>query len=224
MRSGLAQGLTVREAIEEILRRQRTVSPEASPGRRALSSSLMAEPSANQWQNAGRQLPATRSLDPMIERFGLGGVDLSTFPTRHPTPYLLRAGSPSGPEGLQRTYAAAAPRLVKTATSARPISAPSLLPPMFIPGTPENNAFSREFARALQGMAGSIGPTRGIQSRPNDEDECEELYQRDITNCKVVRAVKGGGAASRCYESANRRNFECRQHGPSGVRTPLHGW
>ena len=47
---------------------------------------------------------------------------------------------------------------------------------------------------------------------------------RDLTNCKIVKAVKGAGAASQCYQNANQRNFECRQYGPGGVRKQLYGW
>ena len=220
----------MREAIEEILRRQQPTAPaEAPTSSQMLFPTLAGETEADQLPSeAGSGLSPPQALDTMTARLGLGGVDLPGFSAfRRSALYPLGSGGSNSPDSLQRGYLTAPPpQMLRTAATSTPsIPVPSLLPPVFIPGTPENNAFSRDFADALQGIAGLVVPQKGAQSRPgNDDDECEELYQRDLTNCKIVKAVKGAGAASQCYQSANQRNFECRQYGPGGVRKPLYGW
>lgn len=108
---------------------------------------------------------------------------------------------------------------------ARPVPMPGPLPPIFVPGTSDNTRFAREFADTVERLRGSFGRGAGYvpKPQPSFEDECDELNLRDLANCKLVKAT--GGNAAECYDSANRRDWECRKFGPSGIRTRLAtGW
>lgn len=215
----------MREAVEEILKRQqRSVARPSSSGR-MLTSLPVGETGTLGSPSAQRPLTARQTLDPFMERFDTGGVDLSRFSARPLAPPSSRPLGPTGAGGFaQRYLAAQQPHLLRAATRARPIPVPSILPPVFIPGTPENGAFAREFEDALRGIAGAVGqfPKKGIQPRPNYEDECDEHNRNDLTNCQIVRATKGMAAARACYESAAQRDAECRRFGVVGIRTPLY--
>jgi hypothetical protein len=107
---------------------------------------------------------------------------------------------------------------------ARATPAPGVpgVPPVYFPGTPENQQVAKSIADAIQGAIDQAGnlPIFGQTLRPDYGDECDEQLERDITNCKIVGAVRGPQAYKKCERVAYTRYSQCLQYGPSGVRTP----
>jgi hypothetical protein len=71
------------------------------------------------------------------------------------------------------------------------------------------------------------GATSGRRSyspiaRQPDEDECEELLNKDMINCQIVKATKGRQKGAQCREVATQRYSECLRGGLSNVRTPFY--
>jgi hypothetical protein len=59
-------------------------------------------------------------------------------------------------------------------------------------------------------------------SRKFDEDDCEELLNKDMINCQIVKSVRGAQKGAQCRAVANVRYSECLRGGPSNVHTPLY--
>jgi hypothetical protein len=56
--------------------------------------------------------------------------------------------------------------------------------------------------------------------RDPDENECEELLNKDMINCQIVKATRGSRKAFQCRSVAMERYSECLRGGLSNVRTP----
>jgi len=97
------------------------------------------------------------------------------------------------------------------------------LPPVFIPGTPENNAVARSIGKTLEDIVGAIGRLPRAPSpkrRDGNDDECEEQLRKDMIDCQTVKAVKGASAGAVCRGVAQTRYSECLRFGVKGIRTP----
>ncbi len=83
---------------------------------------------------------AKSTIDPLIARYGLGGVGQSIPPSVARQP-------PAQPSSHGRLASAAIPS---------PIPVPGLLPPVFIPGTRENNRFTESFTESARAVADAV--------------------------------------------------------------------
>lgn len=89
----------------------------------------------------------------------------------------------------------------------------TLIPPMAIPGTPENKAWTNW----AMGIVNEIcAPSQDLpQVRPKAGDskdsgiDCERLYSDDTATCNAIAKRRGGAAGERCHASATQRYAAC---------------
>jgi RHS repeat-associated protein len=83
-----------------------------------------------------------------------------------------------------------------------PIPRPGLtpIPPIFVPGTPENRRWA---AQAISGARGLVDQLAKLCRR----DECDDQYEADNAIC---RSLHRQAARARCFESATARYGACR--------------
>jgi RHS repeat-associated protein len=96
---------------------------------------------------------------------------------------------------------------------------PPILPPVFYPGTPENDAFVRDVNKIIKWL---------FDDHDDDDDECEdreevcqERYDTDVATCRAIGRKRGKAAAARCYKTAADRYAACLNGRPL---PPLDVW
>ena len=77
---------------------------------------------------------------------------------------------------------------------------------------------NRSSANGSGGGGRSSGQGRS-RSRPWYDEECEEVMNRDMINCQIVKATRGSLKAKECRAVANKRYSECLIFGPKGILT-----
>jgi len=87
------------------------------------------------------------------------------------------------------------------------ISIPVPLPPIVIPGTPENDAWVQS---AYQQISDAINAVVSMCKDNDREKRCDHQYYKvDIPTCRGVARNRGQAAGERCYASAAQRYAAC---------------
>ena len=69
--------------------------------------------------------------------------------------------------------------------------------------------------------SGSSGQSQAKPQNPFEE-ECDDLYKRELINCQIVAATKGNTRGARCAAVASTRFAECLRFGPNNISTPFY--
>jgi len=69
--------------------------------------------------------------------------------------------------------------------------------------------------------SGNSGRSRAKPVNRYDE-ECQDIYDRDVINCKIVASIKSRSQAAACNKAAMVRYSECLRFGPGGIKTPFY--
>lgn len=175
------------------------------------------------WDDGARDFED--QVDQLVQAYGRGEIDLG-----------LPGGAGTAPVpstfwlNTVPTYEDAAglnPVNFVPAAPAAPAPLPLLLPPVAIPGTPENDQFVKALSDIWNGVVGqgrSDGGAQNVKQNPY-ERECENLYASDTTQCNQVTRRRGSEAGDVCHQTASQRFGECLKGGLANVRTPLYlGW
>jgi hypothetical protein len=100
-----------------------------------------------------------------------------------------------------------------------PTPFPIPLPPVFIPGTPANNAFVKSVNDIINAIKDAINPPNECNDRGKD---CDNIYYNiDVPTCRGIAKKRGKAAAERCYQSAADRYAACLRGQPM---PPLDTW
>jgi RHS repeat-associated protein len=91
---------------------------------------------------------------------------------------------------------------------------PPILPPVFYPGTPENDAFVRDVNKIINWLFDD-------DECEDKEEVCQERYDTDIATCRTIGRRRGKAAAARCYKTAADRYAACLKGQPL---PPLDVW
>lgn len=157
------------------------------------------------------------TIDPLIARYGLGGIGQNVDPLGAATSNSAHMRRPVDLAGSERI-----PAVTFAASRRQQIPVPSLWPPAFIPGTPENRRTSRSLQDAIQGAVDAVGnlPIPSRRFKPDYDEECQEQLDKDLINCQILGATKGRAAYGKCKSVAMDRYSECLKWGVNGTRTP----
>lgn len=93
------------------------------------------------------------------------------------------------------------------AIPAGPVPLP--LPPVFIPGTPENQAFTDSTIRGINAFSDWV---KSLTKSALDEceEDCEKQYDRDMAECRAYSAMTGNKYTFvACKREAERRLSKC---------------
>ena len=121
---------------------------------------------------------------------------------------------------LQSAGPAPAPpiRLAQLAPSA-PIPGLAPLPPVFVPGTPENKQWTEQAIRVGQGLVDAL---QKFYHKVEHAAECERIYYEiDVPTCRGIARMRGARAGRRCYAAGAQRLANCLNDDP---RPPLDAW
>lgn len=100
------------------------------------------------------------------------------------------------------------------------ISIPLPVPPIVIPGTPENDAWVQS---AYEQIEAAMHEVSSLICKNNDrEKQCDHQYYKvDIPVCRAVSRSRGKAAGERCYAAAAQRYAACLRGQPL---PPLDTW
>ncbi len=160
---------------------------------------------------SGQMYNANRDYDPTVGRYvesdpiGLDGGSYS--------PYTYAFSNPLS--NIDPTGEAPPGRSVPPG-----ISIPVALPPIVIPGTPENDAWVQS---AYQQIQSAINAVSSLICKNNDrEKRCDHQYYKvDIPMCRAISRSRGKAAGQRCYAAAAQRYAACLRGQPL---PPLDTW
>ena len=84
------------------------------------------------------------------------------------------------------------------------------LPPVFIPGTPENQSFTESTLRALQELGKLLTPKSPAE---RCEAQCDANYDHDAAQCEAWWKTTGrnGGSLRICMERVRKTHIQCLQ-------------
>ncbi|MGH8201638.1 MAG: RHS repeat-associated core domain-containing protein [Steroidobacteraceae bacterium] len=152
-----------------------------------------------------------RDYDPAVGRYvesdpiGLAGGSYSTYAYAFSNPL----------SNIDQTGEAPPGRAVPPG-----ISIPLPVPPIVIPGTPENDAWVQS---AYEQIEAAMHEVSSLICKNNDrEKQCDHQYYKvDIPVCRAVSRSRGKAAGERCYAAAAQRYAACLRGQPL---PPLDTW
>ena len=98
-----------------------------------------------------------------------------------------------------------------------------ILPPVFYPGIPENDAFVRDVNKIINWLFDDDDDDDdgGDDECEDREEVCQERYDTDSATCRAIGRKRGKAAAARCYKTAADRYAACLNGRPL---PPLDVW
>jgi len=89
-------------------------------------------------------------------------------------------------------------------------SVPIPLPPVFIPGSPENEQFTNNTIDGLKKLYQMCRRSLGFGGGNNDDEDCHDRYEREVQNCyKRKWQVAHNHYTRACIERASYRRSSC---------------
>lgn len=107
---------------------------------------------------------------------------------------------------------------------------PLIIPPVAVPGTPENKAFVDAAMGAIEEIeAAARRAAQAIHNACSESDEarekrCQENLDRDLETCAALSKRDGKSAYAICAKQAYLRYGNCLSGRDSGIKAPLPPW
>ena len=103
-----------------------------------------------------------------------------------------------------------------------PAPGPFIFPPVVIPGTPENKAWTKAATQALESIEDAVkGVVQAIHDACTNDNHCEALQRIDTDTCNAITKRRGARAGAACHASASERYAACLRGRPL---PPLNTW